>query len=338
MIYGAAGYTARLIVQALADLGTTVVLGGRNAAALATAGLPGPTRIFEVEDAASNLDGITVVLNATGNFNATSMPLARACIARGVHYLDLAGEASEHLALLAIAGLARASGSMILPGAGFGVVPSELAAVEAARRLGSRPESLLIAYEIVGGASRGTLETVLRNIHRSGVQRRDGELVTTRPGARRARMAFGSGDEALVVTNPWRADLVSAFISVGSPAIETLATYPAAARFLMKWPRLAESWLGRKAVGRTIDRAPDGPTADERAAGRTRMRVEARAGERNVSVVLRGPEAYDFTARAAAAVATRVLGGATVPGFATPSAVLSWPQLLALDGVAEVAA
>ncbi len=340
MIYGAAGYTARLIGRELTHLGTACVSAGRDEAALRAAALPGEIRAFGLdvpEAITAGLGGITVVVNATGRYAATAPPLVRACLARGIHYLDLAGEVAEHLALLGLADAARAAGVMLLPGVGFGVVPTELAAVEAARRLGTRPDRLEIAYDTVGGASRGTLETVLRQIHHTGVQRRAGALVETRPGARRARIAFGAG-AMRVVTNPWRADLVSAFVSVGSPDIETLASFPAAARFLMASPRFTGSWLGRRLVERTIAGAPPGPSDAERAAGRTHVHVRAAAGDHARAILLRGPEAYDFTARTAAVIATRVLAGAAVPGFATPSMVLGWRELLALDGVTEVTA
>ncbi|HEX2691080.1 MAG TPA: saccharopine dehydrogenase NADP-binding domain-containing protein [Kofleriaceae bacterium] len=341
MIYGAAGYTARLIVHELARRGTPSVIAGRDEAALRAAAIPGEIRTFGLADPseiAAGLEGVTVLVNATGRYSTTALPLVRGCLARGIHYLDLAGEVPEHALLLGLADEARAAGVMLLPGVGFGVVPTELAAVEAAQRLGARPARLEIAYETVGGASRGTLETVLRQIHQAGVQRRGGELVAVRPGARRARLAFGAGHTALAITNPWRADLVSAFVSVGSPDIETLASFPATARFLMAWPRFTSSWLGRRLVERTIAGAPAGPSEAERAAGRTRVLVHAVDGARRVAVALHGPEAYDFTARTAAAIAARVLAGAAVPGFATPSMVLPWPQLLALEGVAEVPA
>jgi saccharopine dehydrogenase (NAD+, L-lysine-forming) len=346
MIYGAAGYSAGLIVRELARRGVACVVAGRKRDALEAAGLPGEIRTFGLSSAADvtgGLAGITVVVNAAGSYRATTMPLVRGCVARGVHYLDLAGEVDEHVALLAIADQARTAGVMVLPGVGFGVVPTELAAVEASRRLGQRPARLEIAYETVGGASRGTLETVLRQIHRPGVQRRGGELVTTRGGARRERVAFGDGQGktktrgSRVVTNPWRADLVSAFVSLGCPEIETLASFPAAARFLMSWPRFTGSWLGRRLVERAIAGAAPGPTEVERAAGRTGVVARAFGGGGQAEVVLRGPEAYDFTARTAALIAAKVLDGRSVPGFATPSMIVSWRELLALDGVAEVA-
>jgi short subunit dehydrogenase-like uncharacterized protein len=342
MIYGAAGYTARLIAHELARHsipGTKgVVLAGRDEAAIRAAGLPGAIRTFGLGDpaeVAAGLDGITVVVNAAGKYSTTAMPLVRGCLARGVHYLDLAGEAPEHAALLALADQARAAKVMLLPGAGFGVVPTELAAVEAARRLGKRPARLAIAYDTVGGASRGTLETVLRQIHCAGTQRHDGALVATRPAARRERIAFNGSGETLVVTNPWRADLVSAFVSLGSPDIETLASFPAMARFLMTWPRFTGSWLGRRLVERAISSAPAGPSDAERAAGRTHVLVRASDGDHRAEAALHGPEAYDFTARTAAALAVGALDGRVVPGFATPSMVMTWPELLALEGVSE---
>ncbi|HET9620537.1 MAG TPA: saccharopine dehydrogenase NADP-binding domain-containing protein [Kofleriaceae bacterium] len=341
MIYGAAGYTAQLVGRALARRGITGILAGRDAAALRACGVAGEIRTFALTDPttiAAQLAGVRVVLNAAGRYRETAPPLVEACLARGVHYLDLAGEVEDHRRLAELAEPARAAGSLLLPGVGFGVVPTELAAVEAARRLGAPPQRLQIAYDTVGGASRGTLETVLREIHVAGVQRRAGALVETRPGARRVRLDFGDGPPVLVVTNPWRADLLSAAVALGVPEIETLASFPAVARFLMAWPRFAASRFGRWLVERAIASAPAGPSERERARGQSRIRVDASAGERAVTVIVHGPEAYDFTAETAAAVIARVLAGTAVRGFATPSQILDWDALLELDGVREVAA
>lgn len=336
LIYGAGGYTGRLIASELARRDHPMVLAGRSEAPLRDLPVhPGSTvRVFALDDSrevARGLEGVSAVLNAAGPFSRTALPLARACLARGVHYMDIAGEVAEHEALLALADEARAAGAMVLPGVGFGCVPTELAAVEAARRLGMQPERIVLAYETVGGASRGTLDTLLRIIHCPGVQRRDGALVATRPGAVRRKLDLGGGS-ALVVTNPWRADLISVFVSLGVANIETLATFPAAARFLMSWPRLTASRAGQALVERTIRTAPAVPSAQQLAAGSTRVLAQAFASDQVATVTLRGPEAYVFTARTAAALAERALQGAAIPGFVTPSMLLSWPALEALAG------
>ena len=349
LLYGP-GYAGGLCARELAAQGIPFVLAGRTdgpALAELAAALGAPTRVFALDDPAAlarGLAGVRVVLNCAGPFAQTAAPLASACAAHGVHYLDLAGEVAEHDLVAALDDAARASGAMLLPGAGFGVVPTEVAAARAAAALAEPPARLVIAYETVGGASRGTLATVLRGLADPGIELRDGARVAIAPGARRIRMDLGGraanpgrvGHEkargALVVTNPWRADLVAAARSTGARSIETYATFPAAARFLMRRPGFLRSRAGRWLIERIVRGASAGP--DERALARGSTRVLAvahGASGRSAEVRVRGPEAYVFTARAAAACARAALDGRARAGYTTPS------QLLGLDGLHVIA-
>jgi short subunit dehydrogenase-like uncharacterized protein len=343
LVYGASGYTGRKIVKELARRGVPFGAGGRDAAAtrgaLEEVGVSASeVRAFGLDNAselARGLSGARVVLNCAGPFERTAAPLARASIDAGAHYLDLAGEVNEHEAVRALAEEAKRRGVMLLPGVGFGCVPTELAAAAAVKKLGSPATELVIAYETIGGASKGTLETVLRGIHRPGVQRREGRLVAARPGEGKQRLDLGGG-HALVLTNPWRADLIAAHVSTGVPNISTLATFPLPARVLMANPRFTDSSLGRWLTDRIIRSAPSGPSDKELAAGRTRVLAVANGahGER-ASVGVHGPEAYVFTARLAACVVEAVLagGGGPVAGYAVPLMVLSLADIERLEGV-----
>lgn len=335
LVYGI-GYTGALASRELHRQGVPHLVGNRSLGASLqahAAAVGAETRAFDLADEAGltrGLAGVTVVLNCAGPFTRTAAPLAAACLERGIHYLDLAGEVAEHEAVRALHDRALARGAMLLPGAGFGVVPTELAAARATAALGEPATHLVIAFETRGGASRGTLESVLRGIHEPGVERREGALVPVAPGARRRRLDLGGG-RALVVTNPWRADLVSAAASTGAPAIETYSTFPAPARFFMRRPRLMRSRFGRWLVGRIIAGSPAGPSERDLARGSTRVLATATAADgRTASVRVRGPEAYVFTARAAAACARAALDGRARAGFAVPS------QLLGLDGLSAI--
>lgn len=83
-------------------------------------------------------------------FSRTAPSLARACADRGVRYLDLAGEWPEIAATAALDERARASGAMLMPGVGFGVVPTDCLARRVAERLRARgvePEKLDLVFE-----------------------------------------------------------------------------------------------------------------------------------------------------------------------------------------------
>ena len=95
MVYGANGYTGRLVAAEAVQRGLKPILAGRNAEEISALGnsLGLETRIFDLEaDVASQLDDLRLVLHCAGPFSRTSMPMLDACLARGVHYLDITGE------------------------------------------------------------------------------------------------------------------------------------------------------------------------------------------------------------------------------------------------------
>lgn len=97
MLYGANGYTGRLIAEEAVRRGSRPVLAGRDSAKIAAlaGGLNCPYRTFALEDAdsvASNLSGVRAVLHCAGPFSATAGPMSEGCLRAKVHYLDITGE------------------------------------------------------------------------------------------------------------------------------------------------------------------------------------------------------------------------------------------------------
>ena len=97
LIYGANGYTGELIAREALRRGLRPMLAGRDAAAIAALaselGLPG--RTLGLDDPAALADalaGCRAVLHCAGPFSATAAPMISACLAAGVHYLDITGE------------------------------------------------------------------------------------------------------------------------------------------------------------------------------------------------------------------------------------------------------
>jgi short subunit dehydrogenase-like uncharacterized protein len=141
LIYGATGYTGKLIAKAAADGGAHPILAGavtsqeltrsqgRSASKHGRVIFGDPTRL----DTA--IKDVSVVLCVAGPFSATSRPMADACLRNRVHYLDITGEIDVFEALAARDAEATARGVMLLPGVGFDVVPSDCLAAHLKRRL-----------------------------------------------------------------------------------------------------------------------------------------------------------------------------------------------------------
>src|SRR5262249_27495392 len=86
MIYGANGYTGKLIAREAAKRGLKPILAGRNRdeidALAAELGLT--RRVFELgnqAEIARNLDGVAVMLHCAGPFSKTSAPMLAGCLA-----------------------------------------------------------------------------------------------------------------------------------------------------------------------------------------------------------------------------------------------------------------
>ena len=124
LLYGANGYTARLIIDESLKQGLKPILAGRNQEKIEALAKKYklPSRIFDLGQASQiqqHLEGVSVCLNAAGPFSKTALPLAKACINKGVHYLDITGEIAVFEDIKKLDGLARGQDIMLMPGTGF---------------------------------------------------------------------------------------------------------------------------------------------------------------------------------------------------------------------------
>jgi short subunit dehydrogenase-like uncharacterized protein len=340
LLYGATGYTGGLIARLSRDYGLRPILGGRNERALAALAteLGLEHRTCTLADGAGlrrALDGVTAVLHCAGPFIHTSRPMADACLERGVHYLDITGEIDVLEALAARDAEARAAGIMLLPGAGFDVVPSDCLAAHLKRRLPGATR-LRLGIRGSGRLSHGTALTMVENQDRGGAVRRNGQIVRV-PAAWKTRdIDFGQGPTP-AVTIPW-GDVATAYHSTGIPDIEVYAALPAllrralrASRYLGRLSRLP--WV-REFQRRRIRQRPAGPGARELAQGRSQVwgMVEDDQGRSAVSR-LSGPNGYALTAHAALIILRHVLNAAPPPGFQTPSLAYGPDLVLEIPGI-----
>src|SRR5690242_17906818 len=166
VIYGAYGYTGELVARRAVERGLSPVLAGRDPRRLGrlAATLGGcEVRPFALDDAGvvrRELEGAAAVLHCAGPFAATFRPVAEACLATRAHYLDVTGEIPVFQGIAAMGPAAERAGVMLLPGAGFDVVPSDCLAAHLVRRLPGAT-SIVLAFAGLGRISRGTARTML---------------------------------------------------------------------------------------------------------------------------------------------------------------------------------
>jgi len=335
LVYGAAGYTGALIARAAAHADLPVVIAGRSAEKLGPLGLDlgFPVRVARLDDRRElerALAGVTVVVNAAGPFSATATPLVEACLAAGVHYLDISGEVDSFEALSRHDRAARAAGVMIMPGAGFDVVPSDCLALRVARQVPGA-QRLRIAITGLDLLSRGSARTAVEQVGRGVRVRRGGELVTLPEGLLEGTFDFGAGARPCTCVS-W-ADVVSAFHTTGVPDVEvyfeatpSLRAFQLMGRSVGMFPPAAA--FSRLWLQTLTEAQPPGPSAAERASRRAVIVAQAENERgRRATARARVPEAYTFTGICAPALAARVLEGEVKPGFQTPAGLFG-PRLL----------
>jgi short subunit dehydrogenase-like uncharacterized protein len=333
LVYGAYGYTGELVARHAAERGLAPVLAGRDSERLVRLArdLRCEWRAFPLSDPEAlrrGIRGAGAVVHCAGPFVRTARAMAEACVDERVHYLDLTGEIPVFEALLELGQAARNAGVMLLPGAGFDVVPSDCLAVHLARRL-PEARSLVLAIGGLDRPSRGTARTMLE--HAAAARRAAGA-----PATRTFDLGFGP---VTAVAAPW-ADTFTAPRSTGIPEVQTyLVAGPAFRLLLRAGPYLAPLLASprvRDVVASVLAGGEAGPSPARRAARRSVVYGEATdASGRRAATLQRHPDGYTVTALAAVEIASRALRGDAPPGWQTPATAYGPDLVLALPGVSR---
>jgi short subunit dehydrogenase-like uncharacterized protein len=340
LLYGATGYTGQLIARTAAGRGQPLILAGRDRAKLTA--LSRETgfdyRVFALDrgaDVRRGVHGAAAVLNCAGPFSRTWEALSDACIGARAHYIDVTGEIDVFESLAGRGPAAREAGVMLLPGAGFDVVPSDCLARHLAERLPGALR-LLLAIRGSGPLSHGTATTAVENQAGGGRARINGEIRRVPAAWKTRSVDFGDGERSAAVTIPW-GDVATAYYSTGIANVEVYAALPPRLIRLLRVSRymswvLRASWL-QSLQKRAIDSRPAGPSPHELAHGESRVwgRVEGVGGTAAEAVVT-GPNGYRLTADAALHVLRRALAGDAPPGYQTPSTAYGADLILEVGG------
>lgn len=343
LVYGAYGYTGRLVARRAVEVGLAPTLAGRDPDRLAAVGaaLGVPTRRFDLAEAAAapnrHLAGVDVLLNCAGPFERTADPLVEACLATGTDYLDVTGEIPVFVRLHRLDERARDAGVTLLPGVGFDVVPTDCLAAHLSHRLPDATE-LALGFESRGGLSPGTARTVVESLGDGGAARVDGRLRAEPVGARTRRIDFGAG-ERTAVSIPW-GDVATAHWTTGIDDVVTYVPISDRARVAVRAAETLSPLLSagsvRRGLSALVGRVVTGPDAAARRAGASFVWGEARRRGTDADRVvsrLTTPETYALTTRTAVESTRRVLRGEAPPGFQTPAGAFGPAFVLSIEGV-----
>jgi short subunit dehydrogenase-like uncharacterized protein len=316
VVFGATGYTGRLIAERLVAQGARPVLAGRSESRLASlaetlGGLEHVRADVMRKNSVFGLVGADDVLVSTvGPFLKWGEAAVRAAVAAGCTYLDSTGEPEFIRRVFEEFGPPAArSGAALLTAMGCDFAPGALAGALALQDAGADAARVDVGYYMLGGTatslSAGTRASLVGVTLGDNHAFREGRVRTVRPAERvRSFTVAGRGREA---------------ISVGGAEHFTLpASYPGLREvnvYLGWFGPLARPLQAGSLVGEVVRRVPgarsvmritgervmglaNGPAAGTTPGGRSWIAAEAYdgAGRQLSEVHLAGVDGYEFTA------------------------------------------
>jgi short subunit dehydrogenase-like uncharacterized protein len=279
-VYGATGYTGRLVTAELAEAGAELVLSGRNRRKLdaLAQNTEGEVAVTEatLDDPASLralLADCAVVVDCAGPFVRYGEPVLAAAVETRTHYLDTTGEQPYmKLAFDRYSSAASDAGVAVIPAMGFDYVPGDMIASLTAEGMGELDEVTLHYCWQGFVPSQGTARTTLEIVSDPGVEWRDGIWQRAQGGVnrgtyefpapvgRRGMIRYPAGEQITVPRHiPTRN--VRTTINASAFASEKLAPLFAV---MMRPAGLAMRTPLKRVAQAAVSRLPEGPTAEQR--------------------------------------------------------------------------
>jgi short subunit dehydrogenase-like uncharacterized protein len=343
LIYGANGYTGRIILTLLDHYQLRPLIAGRNQQQLS-----GLAATYQLSHEVVGLDeknklhdllaNTGVVLHVAGPFRHTARKMIEACIDSKTHYIDITGEIEVFEMARQYSDAAKAAGIMLLPGAGFDVVPTDCLAFHLKNKMPDATRIKLAFASQGGGVSHGTALTVIEGLGQGGAVREAGKIIRKPLGHKGRWVNFGA-KRLFVMTIPW-GDVSTAYYSTGIPDIEAYTAAPQGVyrvlkfQFLFNWlwrSAMVKSWLRNKVKKRAA-----GPEEETRKKGKSLVwgEVENGAGKK-ISATLETPDGYTLTAHSSLIIAKKILSGNFKVGYQTPASAYGADLILEVPGVSR---
>lgn len=341
LLYGANGYTGELITRYSRQYNLQPVLAGRRKEVIEPLAnkFQLPFRVFDMNDTTALLGAlkeVKAVINAAGPFQFTGRQMIEACMQTGAHYIDINGDIAVFEMMKQYDEAAKRSGIMLLPGAGFDVVPTDCIALQL-KKLLSDAVALQLAFATLGGGlSHGTATTMATKLGEGGAVRKNGKITRKPLGHRGMWVDFGI-KKLFVMTIPW-GDISTAYSTTGIPDIESYTGMPRKIYYLLKGQSLF-NWLLRTNMIRNylkkkINQRPAGPSDEQRNKATSLVWGRAtNAAGKTATVRLSGPEGYTLTTHSTLIIVQKILNGNLIAGYQTPASAYGEDLVMEIPGV-----
>lgn len=326
LIYGAYGYTGKLISKLAKDKGLNPILGGRDTTktkALAD-DLGFDYRVFDLSESDKlheALNEVELVLHCAGPFSSTAKVMMQACLSTKTHYLDITGEIEVFELGASFDQKAKDAGILIMPGVGFDVVPSDCLASHLKSKLPDATH-LELAFMSESSTSRGTALTMTQGIGKGGAIRKGGKIIPV-PHVYATRKLNLDGKEKSFVSIPW-GDVSTAFRSTSIPNIMVYtAMHPGQIKkmkFVQKWRWFFNIGLVQSYLQNKVRNSVTGPSEQMREESHCYLWGEVKNAKGETQAAkLTTPEGYKLTAITSLMIVEKLSEQLSGTGFQTPS-------------------
>ena len=351
VVYGASGYTGKLIAWHLAENGIPFIAAGRNRERLQEQMATVPELAgARYECVAVNHDeaalaelfrGKKVVYNVVGPFMQLGDPVVRACLATGCHYLDTTGEQDWMFHLKRTYGKSFADkGLLLVPACSWMWLGGQLAAEVALEHPGI--DSLDICYLADSNTSVASTMSFLRMLTKDQFFLEHDKLVTwpqatqypvAIPGVHRVLNAlpWSGGGEPVWYEDDARVRNCSVLVAFKNQAM-LAAIVGILVEFEQKHKHLpvAEQEAMTNAIGNQLVSVE--PEREDPDLNRSVLSCQGRGNTESVSVVMRGNSPYIQTGIVAAEACRQILlGRHRGAGFSSPCAAFGAREMIAAN-------
>ncbi len=338
LIYGANGYTGKLIVKSAIALGLKPIIAGRSPEKIKRMAQDYTLeyRVFglEVHDSVvEKLKDVSLVLHCAGPFSKTAKPMVEACLEAGVHYLDITGELAVFEMIKTYNAQAKAKQIVLMPGVGFDVVPTDCVAAILKEKLPDASHLELAFASLGGGVSHGTMSTMVENLGNPGAIRVEGSIIQEPIGKQGKTIDFGIKPR-FAMTIPW-GDVSTAHHTTGIPNICVYTAVPKNSYRMMKLQFLFNPLLRigfvKKKIQAYVDKNISGPTAEENETAKSLVwgAVYNRQGDK-IEARLECAGGYALTAAMSLHIAQQLMKTHEHAGYYTPAGLFGHQLILAL--------
>lgn len=309
-LYGATGFTGRLIARELKERRADFLISGRDRGKLealseelggvpfAAASLDAPAALREM------LEPCAVVVACAGPFALHGEPLAAAAAETGTHYLDTTGEqAFMRMVFDRYGDTAAETGAALVSGMGFDYAPGDLVAALTAAGMGPL-EEIVVAYCVQGFTpTHGTALSGLEIMRGGDVVWTDGDWRPAPRSADGGRWHFPDPiGEQRMLRYP-AGEQVTVPRHVETARVRTLLSGMVVPPRLMPMAVISSPLLGlamrtplRQAMAAAIRLLPAAPSEQDRKAARFTISCEARGRSGVRRGTVRGSDVYGLTA------------------------------------------